>query len=92
VRRRRYVLIGDGGGITWFIHPDAAAAAVIVLALEHDGSAVYNITDDESGRCVSGCRRWRPRSAPARRYPPWAGGCSRAQPATSRQPITRRSV
>jgi nucleoside-diphosphate-sugar epimerase len=43
VRRRRYLIIGDGGGITWFIHPDAAAA-VTVLALEHDGSAIYNIT------------------------------------------------
>jgi hypothetical protein len=56
VRRRRYLIIGDGGGITWFIHPDAATA-VTVLALEHHGSAIYNITDDEPARCVSGCRR-----------------------------------
>ena len=46
VRKRRYPIIGDGGGIMSFIHlHDAAAAAV--LALDHDGPAIYNITDDE---------------------------------------------
>ena len=34
VRGRRYPIIGDGGGITWFIHLDGAAA-VTVLALQH---------------------------------------------------------
>jgi 2-alkyl-3-oxoalkanoate reductase len=46
VRKRRYPIIGDGGGIMSFIHlHDAAAAAV--LALDRDGPAIYNITDDE---------------------------------------------
>src|SRR5215472_3954235 len=46
VSKRRYPIIGDGGGIMSFIHlHDAAVAAV--LALDHDGPAVYNITDDE---------------------------------------------
>jgi len=46
VRKRRYPIIGDGGGIMSFIHlHDAAAASV--LALDHDGPAIYNITDDE---------------------------------------------
>jgi 2-alkyl-3-oxoalkanoate reductase len=46
VSKRRYPIIGDGGGIMSFIHlHDAAVAAV--LALDHDGPAIYNITDDE---------------------------------------------
>jgi nucleoside-diphosphate-sugar epimerase len=39
-------IIGDGSGVTSFIHLDDAAAAA-VLALDHDGPAIYNITDDE---------------------------------------------
>jgi 2-alkyl-3-oxoalkanoate reductase len=46
VGKRLYPLIGDGTGITPFIHLHDAAAAT-VLALDHDGPAVYNITDDE---------------------------------------------
>jgi nucleoside-diphosphate-sugar epimerase len=43
---RKVPLVGDGGGIWSFIHLDDAAAAT-VLALEHDGPAIYNIVDDE---------------------------------------------
>jgi 2-alkyl-3-oxoalkanoate reductase len=46
VRRRLYPIIGDGGGITSWIHLEDAASAT-VLALEHDGPAIYNIVDDE---------------------------------------------
>jgi 2-alkyl-3-oxoalkanoate reductase len=46
VSKRRFPIIGDGGGISSFIHVDDAAAAT-VLALEHDGPGLYNITDDE---------------------------------------------
>jgi nucleoside-diphosphate-sugar epimerase len=46
VRKRRFPIIGDGRGVWSFIHLDDAAAAT-VLALEHDGPAVYNIVDDE---------------------------------------------
>jgi 2-alkyl-3-oxoalkanoate reductase len=46
VRRRRFPVIGDGGGMMSFIHLEDAANAT-VLALDHDGPAVYNITDDE---------------------------------------------
>jgi 2-alkyl-3-oxoalkanoate reductase len=46
VRKRQFPVIGDGGGYSSFIHLDDAAAAA-VLALEHDGPAIYNITDDE---------------------------------------------
>jgi nucleoside-diphosphate-sugar epimerase len=46
VRKRQFPIVGDGGGIWSFIHLDDAAAAT-VLALEHDGPAIYNIVDDE---------------------------------------------
>jgi len=46
VRKRRYPIIGDGAGVTSWIHLDDAAAAT-VLALDHDGPAVYHIVDDE---------------------------------------------
>lgn len=46
VRKRRYPIIGDGAGVTSWIHFDDAAAAT-VLALEHEGPAIYHIVDDE---------------------------------------------
>jgi nucleoside-diphosphate-sugar epimerase len=46
VRKRQFPIVGDGGGVSSFIHLDDAAAAT-VLALEHDGPAIYNIVDDE---------------------------------------------
>jgi 2-alkyl-3-oxoalkanoate reductase len=46
VRARKFPIVGDGAGVWSFIHLDDAAAAT-VLALEHDGPAVYNIVDDE---------------------------------------------
>ena len=46
VRKRQFPLIGDGGGMMSFIHLEDAAAAT-VLALDAEGPAIYNITDDE---------------------------------------------
>jgi nucleoside-diphosphate-sugar epimerase len=46
VRKRYFPIIGDGGGVSSWIHLDDAAAAT-VLALEHDGSGIYNIVDDD---------------------------------------------
>lgn len=46
VRKRRLPVIGDGGGIFSWLHLDDGAAAT-VLALAHDGPAIYNIVDDE---------------------------------------------
>jgi nucleoside-diphosphate-sugar epimerase len=46
VRKRQLPVIGSGGGVMSFIHLDDAAAAT-VLALDHDGPAIYNIVDDE---------------------------------------------
>jgi 2-alkyl-3-oxoalkanoate reductase len=47
VRKRQYPILGAGTGITPFVHLEDAASAT-ALALEHDGPALYNITDDES--------------------------------------------
>jgi 2-alkyl-3-oxoalkanoate reductase len=46
VRARKYPIVGNGAGVWSWIHLDDATAAT-VLALEHDGPAVYNIVDDE---------------------------------------------
>jgi nucleoside-diphosphate-sugar epimerase len=46
VRARRFPLVGDGGGVWSFLHLDDAATAT-VAAIEHGGSGVYNVVDDE---------------------------------------------
>ena len=46
VRAQKFPVVGDGAGVWSFIHLDDAATATM-LALEHDGPAVYNIVDDE---------------------------------------------
>ena len=72
MRKRQYPMIGDGRGIMPFIHLHDAAAAT-VLALEHDGPAIYNITDDEPAPACE----WMPVLAevlgakPPRRIPAW---------------------
>ena len=82
VRKRLMPIVGDGGGIISWIHLDDAAAAT-VLALEHDGPAIYNIVDDEPAPA----REWLPVLAeslgakPPRRLPAWlvrllAGGAA----------------
>jgi nucleoside-diphosphate-sugar epimerase len=74
VRKRQYPLIGDGAGMMSFIHlHDAAAAAV--AALDAEGPALYNITDDEPAPM----RDWLPVLAQAlgarrpMRVPEWIG-------------------
>jgi len=72
VRKRRFPIVGDGGGVSSFVHLEDAAAAT-VLALEHDGPAVYNIVDDEPAAVGA----WLPVLADAlgaespRRFPRW---------------------
>ncbi|HKC27668.1 MAG TPA: NAD(P)-dependent oxidoreductase, partial [Jatrophihabitans sp.] len=46
VRKRQFPIVGDGGGVTSFIHLDDAAAAT-VLAVESGRTGIYNIVDDE---------------------------------------------
>jgi nucleoside-diphosphate-sugar epimerase len=72
VRKRQYPLVGDGGGITSWIHLEDAAAAT-VLALEQDGPAIYNVVDDEPAPV----REWLPvfvqavGAKPPRHVPTW---------------------
>jgi 2-alkyl-3-oxoalkanoate reductase len=72
VRKRQFPVVGDGGGFMSFIHLDDAAAAT-VLALDHDGPAIYNIVDDEPAPM----RDWLPVLAaalgakPPRHVPRW---------------------
>jgi len=46
VRKRRFPLIGGGGGVWSFIHIADAAEATLA-AVEHGGRGVYNIVDDD---------------------------------------------
>jgi nucleoside-diphosphate-sugar epimerase len=74
VRKRQFPLIGDGGGMMSFIHLDDAAAAT-VLALDAEGPAIYNVTDDEPAPM----RDWLPALAaavgakPPFHIPAWVG-------------------
>jgi nucleoside-diphosphate-sugar epimerase len=72
VRKRQFPIVGEGGGFFSFVHLDDAAAAT-VLALEHEGAAIYNIVDDEPAPV----REWLPVLArtlgakPPRHFPVW---------------------
>jgi len=72
VRKRQFPIVGNGGGVSSFIHFDDAARAT-VLALDHDGPGIYNIVDDEPAPV----RDWLPVLAevlgakPPRHVPRW---------------------
>jgi nucleoside-diphosphate-sugar epimerase len=72
VRKRMFPIVGDGAGVSSFIHLDDAAAAT-VLALEDGRPGVYNVVDDEPAPM----REWLPVLAealgakPPRRFPRW---------------------
>jgi nucleoside-diphosphate-sugar epimerase len=72
VRKRRFPIVGDGGGIWSFVHLEDAAAAT-VLALERGAPGIYNVVDDEPAPV----REWLPALAaaigakPPRRVPRW---------------------
>ena len=46
VRKRKFPLVGDGGGVWSFIHI-ADAAEATVAAIEHGSRGVYNVVDDD---------------------------------------------
>ena len=46
VRRRRFPIVGDGGGIFSFVHVEDAAEAT-ALAVTRGSPGVYNVVDDE---------------------------------------------
>ncbi|KAB2388656.1 NAD-dependent epimerase/dehydratase family protein [Actinomadura montaniterrae] len=46
IRKRRFPVVGDGGGVWSFVHI-ADAAEATVAAVENGGRGVYNIVDDD---------------------------------------------
>jgi nucleoside-diphosphate-sugar epimerase len=74
VRKRRFPIVGDGGGVWSFVHLDDAASAT-VAALERGRPGVYNVVDDEPAPV----REWLPAFAaavgakPPHRVPVWLG-------------------
>jgi nucleoside-diphosphate-sugar epimerase len=71
-RKRRFPIVGDGGGMFSFCHIDDVVAATIA-ALSAGGPGVYNVCDDEPAPL----RDWAPEYAdalgarPPRRVPKW---------------------
>ena len=58
LRAGKFPIVGNGAGVWSLIHVEDAATATI-LALGHDGPAIYNIVDDEPAPC----RVWLPEAA-----------------------------
>ena len=81
VRKRQFPIVGDGGGIWSWIHLDDAAAAT-VLALEHQGPAIY-----ERRR-----RRPRPGAGMAAGAGADPGRTAAAAPARVARPAARRRL
>jgi len=71
-RKRQLPIVGSGDGRSSFVHVDDAVAAT-VLALDHGGPGVYNVTDDGPAPACE----WIPELArlvgakPPRRLPAW---------------------
>jgi nucleoside-diphosphate-sugar epimerase len=83
IRKRRFPIVGDGGGVWSFVHIDDAAAAT-AIAVEHGGPGVYNVVDDDPAPV----REWLPVLAsalgakPPRRIPRWLGRLAAGEVAT----------
>jgi nucleoside-diphosphate-sugar epimerase len=83
IARRRFPVVGDGGGVWSFIHIEDAAAATVV-AVERGRRGIYNVVDDEPARA----RDWMPELAltlgarPPRHVPRWIGRLLAGEAAT----------
>jgi nucleoside-diphosphate-sugar epimerase len=83
IRKRRFPIVGDGGGVWSHIHIEDAAAAT-AIAVERGQSGIYNIVDDEPALI----RDWLPALAsalgakPPRRIPRWLGRLAAGEMAT----------
>jgi 2-alkyl-3-oxoalkanoate reductase len=83
VRKRRFPIVGDGGGVWSHVHIEDAAAAT-VAAVEHGQPGIYNIVDDDPAPV----REWLPVLAsalgakPPRRIPRWLGRLAAGETAT----------
>jgi len=83
IRKRRFPIVGDGGGVWSHIHIEDAAAAT-AIAVEHGQPGIYYIVDDEPVPV----REWLPVLAsalgakPPRRIPRWLGRLAAGEMAT----------
>ena len=83
IRKRRFPIVGDGGGVISHVHIDDAAAAT-VAAVERGQPGIYNVVDDEPAPV----REWLPVLAsaldakPPRRVPRWLGRLAAGEVAT----------
>jgi nucleoside-diphosphate-sugar epimerase len=83
IRKRRFPIVGDGGGVWSFVHIEDAAAAT-VAAVEHGQPGIYNVVDDEPAPV----REWLPVLAsalgakPPRRVPRWLARLAAGEAAT----------
>jgi 2-alkyl-3-oxoalkanoate reductase len=83
IRKRRFPIVGDGGGVFSWVHIEDAAAAT-AIAVEHGRPGIYNIVDDEPAPV----REWLPVLAsalaakPPRRIPRWLGRLAAGEVAT----------
>ena len=83
IRKRRFPIIGEGGGVWSHIHVEDAAAAT-AIAVERGRPGVYYIVDDEPAPV----REWLPALAsalgakPPRRVPRWLGRLAAGEAAT----------
>jgi nucleoside-diphosphate-sugar epimerase len=90
VLKRRFPIIGDGGGIWSFVHI-ADAAAATVAAIERGAPGIYNIVDDEPAPV----REWLPAFAtvvgarPPRRIPRWLGRLAGGDAVTTMSTVSR---
>jgi nucleoside-diphosphate-sugar epimerase len=84
IRRRRFPIVGGGGGVWSHIHIEDAAAAT-VAAVDHGRPGVYYVVDDEPALV----REWLPVLAsaldakPPRRVPRWLGRLAAGEAATA---------
>jgi nucleoside-diphosphate-sugar epimerase len=84
IRKRRFPIVGDGGGVWSHVHIDDAAAAT-AAAVDHGQPGIYNIVDDDPAPV----REWLPvlaralNAKPPRRVPRWLGRLLAGETATT---------
>src|SRR3954454_5123922 len=84
IRKRRFPIVGDGGGVFSHVHIEDAATAT-AIAVERGRPGIYNIVDDEPAPA----REWLPVLAgalgarPPRRIPRWLGRLLAGETATA---------
>jgi 2-alkyl-3-oxoalkanoate reductase len=90
VRKRRFPIVGDGGGVLSHVHVEDAAAATAV-AVERGRTGIYNIVDDEPAPV----RVWLPvlasalEAKPPRHVPRWLARLLAGEAATAMMTQTK---